>query len=184
MCLIIYAHEPLRLYGDGNMTYRRMKIAFTVSLVGAIVMATLFCMMPQDLTAKAQVNSDGYSLPDRNNQMPAGFGTAQPVHVITVDELTELTRSDQSYVIVDARPREYYDKAHLPGAVSVPLDETDSYAGKFDKGQIIVTYCGSFQCPISTQSAREFRKLGFKDVRDYKGGIQEWKDKGYPLYGE
>ncbi len=104
--------------------------------------------------------------------------------MITVDELTDLTRSDQSYVIVDARPREDYDKAHLPGAVSVPLDETDSYAGKFDKGQIIVTYCGSFQCPISTRSAQEFMKLGFKDVRDYKGGIKEWKDKGYPVYGQ
>jgi rhodanese-related sulfurtransferase len=161
-----------------------MKTVFMVSLVGAIVMATLFCVMPQDLTAKAQVNSDGYSLPDRNYQMPADPGTAQQVHVITIDELTDLTKSDQSYVIVDARPRENYDKAHLPGAVSVPLDETDSYAGKFDKDQIIVTYCGSFQCPISTRSAQEFMKLGFKDVRDYKGGIQEWKDRGYPVYGQ
>lgn len=165
------------------MTYGRMKIALTVSVVGIIIMATLFCMLPQNLVANAQVNPDGIGISDNNYQIPADSGNIQQVNVITINELTDLLKSDQSYVIVDARPRDAYDKAHLPGAVSVPLDETDSYAGKFDKNQTIVTYCGSFQCPISTNSAREFMKLGFKNVRDYKGGIKEWQEKGYPVYG-
>jgi rhodanese-related sulfurtransferase len=162
------------------MSYRRMRIAVTISVVGAIVMATLLCMLPQDLMARAQVGPGDYGLSNNNYQMP---GTALQVHAITIDELIDLTKSDQNYVIVDARPRDAYDKEHLPGAVSVPLDETDSYAGKFDKNQTVITYCGSFQCPISTKSAQEFMKLGFKNVRDYKGGIKEWKEKGYPVYG-
>jgi rhodanese-related sulfurtransferase len=160
-----------------------MKIALMVCMIGVIILAALFCMMPQDLMAKAQVNSADHSPSNNNYQIPKDPGTIQQVHAITIDELTDLIKSDQSYVIVDARPRDAYDKEHLPGAVSVPLGETDSYASKFDKNQIIVTYCGSFQCPISTKSAQEFMKLGFKNVRDYKGGIKEWKEKGYPVYG-
>jgi rhodanese-related sulfurtransferase len=30
-------------------------------------------------------------------------------------------------------------------------------------------------------AAKEFMSLGFKDVLDYKGGIQEWSEKGYPV---
>lgn len=166
------------------MTYRSMRIALTVSLIGAIVMATLFYVVPYDLAANAQVNSDGYGIPHNNYQLPADSGSAQQVHTITIDELVDLLKSNQSYVIVDTRSRDDYDKAHILGAVSVPLNLTDSYAGKFDKNQIIVTYCGSFQCPDSRESAMEFMRLGFKNVWDYKGGIKEWKDRGYPVYGK
>ena len=112
------------------MTYRSMRIALTVSLIGAIVMATLFYAMPHDLTAYAQVNSDGAGSSYNNYRLPANSGSTQQVRTITIDELVDLLKSNQSYVIVDTRSREDYDKAHLLGAVSVPLNLTDSYAGK------------------------------------------------------
>ena len=165
------------------MSYRKRRIALTVSLVGAIVMATVFCVMAYNIAATAQVNSGGYGI-SNNYRLPADSGSARQVHIITIDELTDLLKSNQSYVIVDTRSRDAFDKAHLPGAVSIPLNLTDSYAGKLDKNQLIVTYCESFQSPESAKAAEEFMKLGFTNVWDYKGGIKEWKDKGYPIYGQ
>ena len=165
------------------MTYRKRRIALTVSLAGAIVMATLFCMVAYNHAAAAQVDSGGYGL-SNNYRLPADSGSARQVRIITIDELTDLLKSNQSYVIIDTRSRDAYDKAHLPGAVSIPLNLTDSYAGKFDRNQLIVTYCESFQSPDSTNAAEEFMKLGFTNVWVYKGGIKEWKDKGYPVYGQ
>lgn len=160
-----------------------MRIALTAGLVGAIFMAALLCPMLYGHMAKAQAISDDYGLAYHSYRLPAGQGSARQVHTMTIDELVDLVKSNRSYVIVDTRPRVDYDKAHLPGAVSIPLNLTDSYAGKLDKSRLIVTYCGSSECPESTRSAQEFMRLGFTNIRDYKGGLKEWKDRGYPVYG-
>lgn len=105
----------------------------------------------------------------------------QKVRTISFDELQQKIKNDESFALVDARSREDYDKSHLPGALSVPVEDVRDYAGRLDKNEEIITYCGGFQCPASTMAAKEFMSLGFKDVLDYKGGIQEWSEKGYPV---
>lgn len=104
----------------------------------------------------------------------------QKVRTLSFDELLGMYQNNAKFVLVDARSREDYDRSHLPGALSIPVEDIKDYADRLDKGEEIVTYCGSFQCPASTMAAEEFMKLGFKSVRDYKGGIQEWTEKGYP----
>ncbi len=160
------------------MNLKGVRIALAIVLV--CMMAILSCMVP--FASAVQVYS-GDSQPNDNFQLPGDTGTDQPLHIMNIDDLVKLTKSNTSYVLVDARKRDQYDKEHLPGAVSIPLSTTDSYAANMNKDKLIVVYCQSYQCPISTESAREFMKLGFTNVWDYKGGIQEWKDKGYPVYG-
>jgi rhodanese-related sulfurtransferase len=104
----------------------------------------------------------------------------QQVRTMNIDELVGLMRSNRHYVLVDARSRSDYDNMHIPGALSIPVEEIRDYADKLDKEEEIVTYCGSYQCPASTMAAKELMKLGFRNVRDYKGGIKEWEETGYP----
>ncbi len=104
----------------------------------------------------------------------------QQVRKLSFNDLLGMYKSNAKFVLVDARSREDYEKSHLPGALSVPVEDIKDYADRLDKSEEIVTYCGSFQCPASTMAAKEFMKLGFKNVKDYKGGIQEWTEKGYP----
>lgn len=104
----------------------------------------------------------------------------QKIRTLSFDELVGMYKNNEKFVLVDARSREDYDKSHLPGALSIPLEDIKDYAGELDKDEKIVTYCGGFQCPASTEAAKMLMKLGFGDVRDYKGGIQEWTEKGYP----
>lgn len=103
----------------------------------------------------------------------------QKVKFMNIDELVNLIQSNKRYVLADARSRADYDNKHLPGAVSIPAEEVGDYADKLDKTEEIITYCGSYECPASTMAAKEFKRLGFKNVRDYKGGIKEWEEKGY-----
>jgi rhodanese-related sulfurtransferase len=105
----------------------------------------------------------------------------QKVRTMNIDELVGLMKSNRHYVLVDARSRSDYDDRHLPGALSIPVEDIKDYADKLDKDEEIVTYCGSYQCPASTMAAKELMNLGFKNVRDYKGGIKEWGEKGYPV---
>ena len=104
----------------------------------------------------------------------------QKVHTLSFDGLVKMYQENAKFVLIDARSREDYDKKHLPGAVNIPLEDLANFSNRLDKSEEIVTYCGGFQCPVSTQAAKELMGLGFKNVRDYKGGIQEWTEKGYP----
>ncbi len=162
-----------------KMTINVMGIALAIVLVCA--MTILFGMVP--VVGAMQANSAG-DQPNNNFQLPLDKAADQPVHIMNIDDLVKLTKSNTSYVLVDARKRDQYDKEHLPGAVSIPLSTTDSYASKLNKDQLIVIYCEDYKSPVSTDSAKEFMKLGFTNIWDYKGGIKEWKDKGYPVYGK
>lgn len=104
----------------------------------------------------------------------------QKIRTLSFNDLLDMYKNNARFVLVDVRSREDYDKSHLPGALSIPLEDIRDYADRLDRGEEIVTYCGGFQCPASTEAAKELMKLGFNNVRDYKGGIQEWTEKGYP----
>jgi rhodanese-related sulfurtransferase len=104
----------------------------------------------------------------------------QKIRTLNYNELVEMYQNNVRFMLVDARSREDYDKGHLPRALSMPLEDIKDQADRLDRSEKIVTYCGGFHCPASTEAARALMKLGFKDVRDYKGGIQEWTEKGYP----
>ena len=104
----------------------------------------------------------------------------QKVRMISLSDLVKKFKSNEKFVLVDARSSEDYGKNHLPGALSVPVENIRDYAGRLDKKEEIITYCGSFQCPASTAAAKELMSLGFKNVLDYKGGIKEWTENHYP----
>ncbi|MHC5037805.1 MAG: rhodanese-like domain-containing protein [Planctomycetota bacterium] len=42
------------------------------------------------------------------------------------------------------------------------------------KSSLIVTYCGGPHCALSSRLAVRLKKLGYKNVIEYPGGIQEW----------
>jgi rhodanese-related sulfurtransferase len=104
----------------------------------------------------------------------------QKVHTLGIDEVLERFKNKAKFVLVDARSREDYDKSHIPGAISIPAEDIENFAKDLDKNEEIITYCGGFQCPASTMAAKELMGLGFKKVLDFKGGMQEWAEKGCP----
>lgn len=103
------------------------------------------------------------------------------VRQISIDELKKRMNQEKPYILADSRDLDTYDSAHIPGAISVPAEEVDQLANSYDRNIDVITYCGSYQCPASTAAAKAFMKKGFKNVRDYKGGIKEWEEQGNPV---
>lgn len=113
--------------------------------------------------------------------------------VVTTAELAELKASGKDIVVVDTMPYEAsYKKNHIPGAVQflfpIPdMKEWDSKetAGQTqddflallgeDKEKTIVIYCGFVKCTRSHNGALWAKKLGYKNVYRYPGGIFAWK---------
>jgi rhodanese-related sulfurtransferase len=50
---------------------------------------------------------------------------------------------DSDFLLLDARGRDAYAKAHIPGALCVPIREVDAIASKLPHDKELVTYCWS-----------------------------------------
>jgi rhodanese-related sulfurtransferase len=90
----------------------------------------------------------------------------------------------EKVVLVDVRSPEDYAKEHIAGAISIPLDSLDKTARSLLKSdEDIIVYCDSFVCSASTSASNMLTRLGYRNVRDYKGGIREWKQAGLAIEG-
>ncbi len=104
------------------------------------------------------------------------------VKFISKEHLKRMMDANESFILLDVRSKEDYDQAHIRGAKSLPLDEIDAKAAQMLKSSDnIVVYCGSYVCMASTNAYKMLDKLGYTNVHDYKGGIEEWNAAGFPV---
>lgn len=84
--------------------------------------------------------------------------------------------------VLDCNGTDSYQVEHIPGAVD--------YLGGYlhlkrllpaDKNALIVAYCGGARCPMYKLGADDARRLGYRNIRHLSGGLQGWKELGYPL---
>jgi rhodanese-related sulfurtransferase len=103
-------------------------------------------------------------------------------NTITREELHEAIESGD-VTVVEALPANYYEDAHIPGAINIPHTEVRQLAPALlpDKDAAIVTYCASTTCPNSELAAIVLSKLGYTNVREYVEGKQDWQEAGLPL---
>ena len=95
------------------------------------------------------------------------------------DELLELVR-EEAVTVLDVRPVEEYNAAHIPGALSIPLKELKLHLAELPRDQEIVAYCRGPFCVLSVQAVEMLRAQGFSAVR-LEEGIQDLRAIGFPI---
>jgi len=83
-------------------------------------------------------------------------------------------------VVIDVRPREEYETAHLPHARSMPLSELAQRLVELPRSAQIVAYCRGPFCVMSDEAVALLKKHGF-DARKTKDGVSEWRAAGLPV---
>ncbi len=85
--------------------------------------------------------------------------------------------------VVEALPPMYFADAHLPGALNIPHDRVRELAPALlpDRDAAIVVYCANLPCRNSGIATRELIGMGYRDVREYAEGKQDWVDAGLPV---
>ncbi|MFH2123335.1 MAG: rhodanese-like domain-containing protein [Pseudomonadota bacterium] len=103
---------------------------------------------------------------------------------IKIDELKALVDKGEGFVLVDSRPGPRYSEAHLPNAISIPVCEMQELLQNLpsNKDKLLIFYCGGPTCGMSTKSAGQAVKAGYKNVRVFLGGVPGWAKAEYPLY--
>jgi rhodanese-related sulfurtransferase len=102
---------------------------------------------------------------------------------ITRQEIKALLDAASPVTLVEALPEKYWKHSHLPGAINIPHDQTRELAPRLlpDKDALIVVYCANEPCKNSTIASEELSALGYRNVREYVGGKQDWIDGDYPV---
>jgi len=91
-------------------------------------------------------------------------------------ELMARAKRDE-IVVIDVRPKDEFEAAHLPYAISVPLAEIKGHLKKLPKSKKIVAYCRGPYCLFAKEAVALLKRRGFKAVH-LRDGVQEWKTAG------
>jgi rhodanese-related sulfurtransferase/DNA-binding transcriptional ArsR family regulator len=83
-------------------------------------------------------------------------------------------------VVIDVRPRDEYDTAHLPYARSMPLSELAHRLAELPRDAQIVAYCRGPFCVMSDEAVALLGKRGFR-ARKTLDGVSEWQAAGLPV---
>lgn len=119
--------------------------------------------------------------------------------LVTTEELKKMIDEKKDLLIVDTMPFEdSYKKEHIPGAVQFlfPIPDMNEWDTKEtdgksqedyvkllgpNKDKTLIIYCGFVKCTRSHNGAVWAKKLGYKNVFRYSGGVFAWKGSNYPI---
>ncbi|MCR8630260.1 metalloregulator ArsR/SmtB family transcription factor [Paenibacillus radicis (ex Xue et al. 2023)] len=94
-------------------------------------------------------------------------------HKVTLDEVLSRQKLGE-IILIDVRPIEEYEYDHVPGALSIPMNELVEQMNKQSSNLDIVVYCRGPYCAYAAQAVEELRNKGFQAYR-LEEGINEWK---------
>ena len=102
---------------------------------------------------------------------------------ISREEIKARLDNGEPITLVEALPLKYFDHSHLPGAINLPHDQVRELAPALlpDKAALIAVYCASTACNNSKIATNLLRSLGYRDVREYVDGKQDWIEAGLPV---
>ncbi|MFC2159368.1 rhodanese-like domain-containing protein [Actinomycetota bacterium] len=100
---------------------------------------------------------------------------------ISPEEVYDIIKNDEDYLIVDVRTIEEYNSGHLEGALLLPVQELEDRLNELPMDKPIIVYCRSGN--RSRTAAEILVNNGFKQIYDM-GGISDWTVKGYPVVEE
>ncbi|NED94479.1 metalloregulator ArsR/SmtB family transcription factor [Phytoactinopolyspora alkaliphila] len=93
-------------------------------------------------------------------------------HVTRDDLLDRVRRGD--VVVLDVRPAEEYAAGHIPGAVSIPLDQLADRLTELPADTEIVAYCRGVNCVLAPDAVRLLSERG-RAARQLADGMLEWR---------
>jgi rhodanese-related sulfurtransferase len=102
---------------------------------------------------------------------------------ISVEDLKKKIDGGESLTIVDLRASLDFeaDPEWIPGAFRMDSRELKDKTDRLPQNREIILYC---TCPNEATSASVallLRKKGVKHIRPLKGGLEAWRERGYPL---
>ncbi len=98
---------------------------------------------------------------------------------IDAQELLQRLNADQ-VILLDVRPAEEYQTAHLPRARSIPVTELEARLADLPLDREIVAYCRGPYCVFADEAVALLRARGYQ-ARRLAEGLSDWRALGLPV---
>ncbi|GAA0513902.1 ArsR family transcriptional regulator [Saccharopolyspora subtropica] len=117
-------------------------------------------------------------LPDVEAARAAYLGPDDAEHVSREELLRRAQRGE--VIVLDVRPREEYEAGHIPGAVSIPVEELADRLDDIPADQEVVAYCRGAYCVLAHDAVRLLTSHG-RTARRLVDGMLEWRLADLPV---
>jgi rhodanese-related sulfurtransferase len=64
--------------------------------------------------------------------------------------------------LLDVRPKDEYEKGHIPNTLSVPVDELNDRLNEIPKDKRVIAYCRGMFCSFADEAVKILHPKGFK----------------------
>lgn len=111
-----------------------------------------------------------------------GFSSCQKpdpkIEIVSPEQVYEAIQGDASIQLVDVRSQTEYQVNHLKKAQNICVTNKDfkEKVAKLDKNKPVYVYCA--KGGRSAQAAQILKEMGFMEVYDLQGGMQNWNANG------
>ena len=107
---------------------------------------------------------------------------ASPPDVREISTLEAQALMAAGAVVIDVRDKAVSDRAHLPGALLIPIEVLEARLAKLEvaKSADIVVYCGDGST-LGPRAASTLNRAGYTKAVSLKSGFQGWSAAGLPV---
>jgi rhodanese-related sulfurtransferase len=103
---------------------------------------------------------------------------------VSLKQVKEAYKSGDA-LLVDARDPEFFEQGHIPGAVSLPVNDFASVFPRLEEqlraAPRVITYCDGASCEMSVELTEKLLFAGLEYIEIFTGGIQQWQGAGQPI---
>lgn len=101
------------------------------------------------------------------------LGQLSDIEEVSFEEL--MSRMEAGEVtLIDVRPQDEYEAAHIPGAISIPIEELAEQLHVFSEKAKVVAYCRGPHCLMSIKAIEMLKSKGIDAARLSKR-VQDWE---------
>lgn len=113
-------------------------------------------------------------IPDISRIKDDFLNNMDDVQTLTMDDVKSKL-NNESIILVDLRPKEEYEMDHIAGAISIPMEELETWIKEIPQNSEIIAYCRGPLCVYSALATQKLQSEGFTAYR-MEEGINEWQE--------
>jgi rhodanese-related sulfurtransferase len=103
------------------------------------------------------------------------------MNLISREELKQKLDRGDKFKLVNALGEWAFNAKHIPGSINI--SKIEDAKKRLNPSDEIIIYCSNPSCIASIIGYQLLTNMGYKKVRRYAGGIEDWQNAGYPLEG-
>jgi len=107
------------------------------------------------------------------------FESPTDLEGVEAPELLRRVRAGE-VTLIDVRPEDEYGAGHIPGALSMPVEELETRLSQLDSGREVVAYCRGPYCMFALDAVSMLRARGMRASRLARG-LPDWRAAGLPV---